>query len=489
MPVRDAGPRPIRNRGDAPVDRPAAPVVNGAPGVDPAARTGDVGATDGVDRSARTSTNRAATITGPYAALAKRGDFSGYVVTASGQELFVTVRVAKNDPGNERPLVYLDGLAARRSRSDMMADKFRDEGGRTVISVLLPGQGETLLRDLQKNRGRSLNNDIKDTHQAQAVVEALDALGVDEPVDIFGLSYGGAIAAATERDHGSRIENVLLVAPHVRSQARDEMGELTWQMMANNPWNPMGNTMYRSAAKSTLAKAFGVPELFKDHPQAFPEALFRLSMGIDKNELDRTTRGSENVHVLVAEGDGASPLAYNQKAVDAAGSGSLTVAPDSFKGQHDLVSASPELVVMWVTAKLNPERADEVNKTLMASMQKRMALQTAQGMVGAAAQVVVESAKKPPAEAALGAAEGAKMAAVAAKAGLDALALVDAGTKRALLESVELAAKIATEAAQLCAAAAEAAPSPEAKAAVKDAQTAASEAQKHAAAAKKLVDG
>jgi pimeloyl-ACP methyl ester carboxylesterase len=341
MPIRDVGPGNVRRREVA----DAGPRETRERRETRPASTGD-----GVDRTPGTAQPRA-TITGPYAALAKRGDFSGYVMTATGQELFVSVRLAKKNAGTQRPLVYLDGLAARRSRSDMMADKLRDDGGHTVISILLPGQGETLLRDLQKTRGRSISNDLRDTDQAAALIATLDALGVIEPVDIFGLSYGGAIAAATERDHPNRIETVLLAAPHTKSQARDSMGEGSWQMM-NSAWNPMGQSMYRSAAKSALAKAFAVPELFKDHKDAFPEALFRLSIGIDRNELKETVRGLENIHVLVAPGDGASPPKDNEAAVKNARSGTFELAPKALEGQHDIVSASPELIVDWVGRKL-----------------------------------------------------------------------------------------------------------------------------------------
>lgn len=311
-------------------------------------------ASPGVEPPLPKSASRQSAISGPYAALAKGGDFSRTVLTPSG-EVFVTVRVAKENPGQERPLVYLDGIAARRSRSDMMAEKLRDEGGRTVIAILLKGQGETLLRDLEKTKGESIEKDVTDAEQAKVVIEVLDALQVKAPVDIFGLSYGGAIAAATARDAGERVAELLLVAPHVRSHARDYMGEAAWKL-ATSPWNPWGNTMYRAAAKATLSSTFGVSDLFKEHPAAFTEALFRLSMGIDQNELAKTTQGLKNVNILVAAKDSASPLVHNQSAVEAAAEGKLTLAPEALAEQHDLVSADPGLIVRWVTERLNPER-------------------------------------------------------------------------------------------------------------------------------------
>ena len=139
--------------------------------------------------------------------------------------------------------------------------------------------------------------------------------------------------------------------------ARAQMGEAAWQMAVNNPWNPWGLSMYRSAAKATLGHGFGQREIFKAHPGAFHEALFRLAMGVDKNELEDTVAGVKNVHVLVAEDDGASPLKYNVAAAEGSPGGSFTQAPDALKGQHDLVSADPDMLVRWVNEKLSPERA------------------------------------------------------------------------------------------------------------------------------------
>lgn len=344
-------------RGGPGLGRARPEVVHEAKGVGPASNDGFDPAALGPAHSA-SGKSKAAVVTGPYASLAKRGDFSGTVLTASG-EIFVSVRVAKTKPGTERPMVYLAGLAATRDRSEPLADKLRDDGGKTIIAILLEGQGETLLRDLEKHGGQSISNDISDTEQVKVVLEVLDALGVHAPVDILGLSYGGAIAAATKREAPDRIRETLLVAPHVRSQAKELMGVAAWQL-ANSPWNPFGHSMYRTAAKATLAKAFGGLELFKDHPGAFSEALFRLSMGIDKNELADVTQGMENLHILVAGKDRASPLVHNQAAIDAADGGSLTVAPEAVEDEHDLVGESPELVVRWVTERLNPERLEKL---------------------------------------------------------------------------------------------------------------------------------
>lgn len=453
----------------------AAPVAGaGGPG-----RAGAVDGFDGVGRGARVE---GAHIRGPYATLAKGGDFSRTVLTPSG-EIFVTVRVGKQDAGNEKPMVYLDGLAARRSRADLMADMFRDHGDKTVISVLLKGQGETLLKDLEKTGGQSIADDITDEEQAKVIIDVLDALGVKAPVDVFGLSYGGAIAAATAKLHPDRIDNALLVASHSRSQARAQMGEAAWKM-ATSPWNPWGNMMYRSAAKSVLAKSYGNPELFKDHPGAFGDALFRLSMGIDNNELERTTRGVDNVHVLVAEGDTASPVEINREAVAAAKSGSVTVAPEELTGKHDLVSADPEHVVSWVNAKLTPDRQEAVDASLKVAKTERLELVNAQMMVMRAAQLGQGAADKDPAEAVAILADAVLHAAAGAKQAFEAVP----NHGEAAVGIAETAGKLALEAGKMAVALAVQAPGEQTDAHIEKIKENAGFAMGFAEAAKKALE-
>lgn len=480
---------PVRLPGQPVQPDPNAPALVGRGRVGDTAPAGGVGgpggapAVDGFDGVRRTGGVEGAHIQGPYAALAKGGDFSRTVLTPSG-EIFVTVRIAKEDPGHAKPMVYLDGLAARRSRADVMADMFRDQGDKTVISVLLKGQGETLLRDLEKTGGESIADDIPDHEQAKVIIDVLDALGVKAPVDVFGLSYGGAIAAATAKLHPERIDNALLVASHTRSQARAQMGEAAWRI-ATSPWNPWGNMMYRATAKSVLSQAYGNPELFRDHPGAFGEALFRLSMGIDQNELERTTEGVENVHVLVAEGDSASPVAINREAVEAAESGSVTVAPDELRGKHDLVSADPERVVSWVTSKLDPERQAEVDEALGAQRAQRMQLVNAQTLIVKAAQLGQAAADEPPAQAVGILAESVVHAAAAARQALEAAP----AHGEAAVKTAENAAKLAFEAAKMAAALAAQAPGEETDAHLAQIREHAGYAAGFAEAAKKAAEG
>jgi pimeloyl-ACP methyl ester carboxylesterase len=289
-----------------------------------------------------TSTTRTGGVTGPFAALAKKGDFQGYVKTRSGQELFVSIKLGKN-PGANRPVVMLDGIAARYERNTGFENLVKQKD-QSIISIYLPGQGETLAKDLAGG-GRSLRKDIEQEEQARAVIEVLDALGVKEPVGVAGLSYGGAIAAQAEKMFPDRFDKVMLVAPYVESKGRTS----PYYAMMNNPWNPWGASMYRSATKSTLASMFPTPPtVLAGNKDAFHEGLFRLTMGLEDFELDDTVKGMKDVHFLVVPSDSASPPEANKAAFKGVSTGSFTSAPRSEAGNHDLVRANGSLVASWI---------------------------------------------------------------------------------------------------------------------------------------------
>jgi pimeloyl-ACP methyl ester carboxylesterase len=334
MPVRPVRPRPPAPP-PAEVDTPRPPRRTDTPG-----RTNG---RDGFVDGARTDTSpRTPRITGPFAELAKKGEFQGFVKTKSGAEVFVSVKLGKN-PGANRPVVMLDGIAARYERNTGFENLVKQKD-QSIISIYLPGQGETLAKDSAAG-GRSVRNDIQQEDQAKAVIEVLDALGVKEPVGLAGLSYGGAIAAQAEKMFPDRFNKVMLVAPFVESQGKSS----PYYSMMNNPWNPWGASMYRSSTKSALERLFpNVPTVLQPHRGAFHEGLFRLTMGLEDFELDDTVKGMEDVHFLVVPKDGASSPEGNKAAFKGARTGSFTMAPPSEAGNHDLVRANGSLVASWI---------------------------------------------------------------------------------------------------------------------------------------------
>ncbi len=278
----------------------------------------------------------------PFAALAARGEFTGYVALPSGQEVFVSVKLGKS-PEKNPPVVMLDGIAARHERNAAFEKMVKKEG-LSMVSIFLPGQGETLAKDMASG-GKSLRSDIEQEDQAKVVIGVLDALGIKSPVGIAGLSYGGAIAAQCEKQFPDRFSKVMVVAPYVRSQGSSN----PMTAFMNNPFNPFGASMYRSAVKSSLQSLFPAsPEVLKSHPGSFHEGLFRLTMGLEDFDLKKTVKGMKDVHFLVVPEDGASPPEHNADAYAGVSTGSFTSAPSKDAGKHDLVRGDGALVADWL---------------------------------------------------------------------------------------------------------------------------------------------
>lgn len=315
----------------------AAPVQDAAPAA-PAAIGGPsapakVDAFDGVGAIEKAS---------PYGRLAAMKDLSGYVKTEVG-DVYVKIRPGR-DLGQRAPVVYLDGLDANGRQLPT------DE---TVIHVDLKGQLRTLVRDIQTNGGRSLHKDIDPKDQIKAVIGALDAIGVNAPVHIFGLSYGGMIAALTKKAHPDRVGKLMLCAPYVHSLSEGDPVRDTARAMLMNPFNPMGSMLYRAATRAVLAAGTATaPPALMPYAPMYGEALYRLSIGLEGYRLADTVKGMSAVNVLSAPADPMSPPPSSRAAYDGAASGSYTLAPWHLTMQHDLVRMAPSLVRTFIDKSL-----------------------------------------------------------------------------------------------------------------------------------------
>lgn len=316
------------------------------------------------------SSGKASAVKGPFAELAKRGDFDGYVRTASGADVYVSIKLAKNAATTE-PMVLLDGIAARFDRNSGFETMVQQKN-QSIITVFLPGQGETLAKDMAKG-GHSVDHDISPSDQAKALVEVLDALGVKDPVGVMGLSYGGAIAAEAKHDFPNRFDKALLVAPFTQSEGKSSP---FYDMMNHNPFNPFGPMMYREAAKVTLQQTFNyVPEVLQKFPGAFQDGLFRLSMGLEDFELKDSVKNGENVHFLVVPGDTASNPDDDIKAFGGAKTGSFMLAPAQDAGKHDLIRGDGALVATWASDVMAGRLQSQSVAMLMKQAQAKAAQQ------------------------------------------------------------------------------------------------------------------
>lgn len=113
------------------------------------------------------------------------------------------IRVRRHDEGEGAPVVLLHDAAGSTDLMAPVADGL--VGRRPVIAVELPGHGETdpVVAD----------DDVTVAAYAEHVAAVLDALGIDTPVDIFGLRLGGLVALEWSRQAPSRVRSLALCSP------------------------------------------------------------------------------------------------------------------------------------------------------------------------------------------------------------------------------------------------------------------------------------
>jgi pimeloyl-ACP methyl ester carboxylesterase len=100
--------------------------------------------------------------------------------------------------GSGRPLLLVNGLGGNIE----MWNPFRDAiGSRTTIAFDAPGSGAS----------RAPLGQPSIAYVADAIAEALDKLGIDQP-DVLGYSFGGAVAQEFARRHPTRVHRLILAA-------------------------------------------------------------------------------------------------------------------------------------------------------------------------------------------------------------------------------------------------------------------------------------
>jgi pimeloyl-ACP methyl ester carboxylesterase len=265
------------------------------------------------------------------------------VNTATGGALYADVRLGTKL--DKRPIVYLSGLPAFGTRSrEIPFLEALNKAGYTVIKIVLPGQGETLARALKNDDSRGLG-ELSAERQAQTLLEAVRALGVEGPFDMAGVSYGARIGAFAKRLAPDLVGQLMMMAPFAE-RVRDPLED----MMRLNPYF---HGAWVAGVKQKLADAFpNVPEVLRENAQAYFDGLYRLWLGAGEESLASVVRGMKDVHLIGVPGDKiASPEALDRAA-------GATVKPDvthlgeEHRGDHFLPGQAPKVASDWVLGVL-----------------------------------------------------------------------------------------------------------------------------------------
>jgi pimeloyl-ACP methyl ester carboxylesterase len=105
-------------------------------------------------------------------------------------------------PEEGQPVLLVHGFSIPSYTWDRMAPVVAADGYR-VIRFDLYGRGYSARPDVNYDRQLFVGQ----------IDELLDALQVDRPIDIVGLSMGGPVVAAWASDHPDRVRRVVLLAP------------------------------------------------------------------------------------------------------------------------------------------------------------------------------------------------------------------------------------------------------------------------------------
>jgi poly(3-hydroxyoctanoate) depolymerase len=151
--------------------------------------------------------------------------------------------------GSGRPLLLLNGLGA----SFELLEPFRRALEAETIAIDVPGTGGS----------QSLRVPLRLAGYADLVARALDVLGYGE-IDVFGVSWGGALAQEFARRHLRRVRRLVLAATTPGWIAAPGRLEAIWAMAtprryySREYFERMAPILYGGAARTN-------PELLRDH--------------------------------------------------------------------------------------------------------------------------------------------------------------------------------------------------------------------------------
>jgi pimeloyl-ACP methyl ester carboxylesterase len=158
-------------------------------------------------------------------------------------------------PEDGQPVVLVHGFSVPSYTWDRTARALADSGFR-VVRYDLYGRGYSDRPEVTYDRALFVNQ----------LRELLDSLRISWPVDVVGLSMGGAITAAFAADHPERVRRLAFLAP---LNAPAQIGPLA------RPF--VGEYLNRVYLVPSLAESqlddFSAPERFPDWPERYREQM------------------------------------------------------------------------------------------------------------------------------------------------------------------------------------------------------------------------
>lgn len=164
------------------------------------------------------------------------------------------------DPTGE-PVLAIHGVTGHGRRYAGLAETALSD--RRVLAVDLRGHGRS---------GWEAPWDAA-THVAD-LSETLDAMGIDEPVDVVGHSFGGLLALTLLRDHPERVRRLVLLDPAI-AIAPEVCAERAEQVVAFRGWDSPEHATAERALEVAESGRHAIPAEIAEHIEVGPDGRFR----------------------------------------------------------------------------------------------------------------------------------------------------------------------------------------------------------------------
>ncbi len=198
-------------------------------------------------------------------------------------------------------LVLLNGLTYRLGCWDAFV-RALDGDGYGILRYDMVGMGQTLLKEAPLVRPIPFDEQIVD------LKNLLEALNINEPVHLIGLSYGGGVAIKFSADYPELVASAVLMAPYIAPlESQDNWIRLQIQQTRLlNPANPASfEDLYDYFLRIIVFSTYPIAEpIVLENPFKL-EATYRLAQGARTFDaakfIDEMPPGK--LHLVVARND------------------------------------------------------------------------------------------------------------------------------------------------------------------------------------------
>lgn len=273
--------------------------------------------------------------------------FKGWVSVPSGRQLWVDwIKAAPGQP----TVVLLNGLTYATNYWDRFAQALIAKGV-GVFRYDPEGMGQTLLRYGPVIEAIPFQNQVTDLH------DLLHAVGLQDKVNLLGLSYGGGLGIGYAAQYPESVSKLILMAPY--TEPLEDQDNYIKNMITTTrlmqPWNPStDDQLYDFFLRGIVYSTYPTAEpSVLENPYKL-EATFRLAQGIRKWTADQVVAQMKSpVHLMIAGSDQYIPRPVMNKfwkEISTSDQASVIVVQNS---EHKIPEAVPSFAAAWVVEVLN----------------------------------------------------------------------------------------------------------------------------------------